>query len=334
MDALVKKILEKIKNPEEDSILFDSSDLPSFKIDKNNFLKIIEKTSDKKIAFVDGGNLEIIRSPSLSLFFNRIYYNIYKYNKRIKSGVFEFYTLITAISKENKIFFKTEYFFTKNKIDLQEYEFDSFDRSLIFGNRRAAISSIGNVIRRFAEISVAKSIDDVSVILLDGCLEAKYSEEDKHLQELFNTKKVVCGLAKTTSLITKKGNSLAVGLSAMADDKKWLYCAGKIKEKEHSADIYFLKLNKKSEYMFRFEVNNLKEYDINELFCLLEENSKDPIFLGYPYGLIDADRFARVSKKEREALELQLKIKFGKDFEKIKPYLNSLNAHDILDNIS
>ncbi|MFC1697521.1 hypothetical protein ACFL1H_04270 [Nanoarchaeota archaeon] len=50
--------------------------------------------------------------------------------------------------------------------------------------------------------------------------------------------------------------------------------------------------------------------------------------------MIEADKFARVSKNEADYLITSLITKSGKDFSIIKNYLNALNAHDILDNIS
>ena len=50
-------------------------------------------------------------------------------------------------------------------------------------------------------------------------------------------------------------------------------------------------------------------------------------------GLIEADKFARVSKKEKEILQLQLMTKFKKNLAHLTPDLSSLDAHDILDNI-
>ena len=61
-------------------------------------------------------------------------------------------------------------------------------------------------------------------------------------------------------------------------------------------------------------------------------NCTDPIFIGYPYGLVEADRVARVSNHEKESLKTMFMVKLrNKNVEK---YLSSVNAHDILDRIS
>ncbi len=58
------------------------------------------------------------------------------------------------------------------------------------------------------------------------------------------------------------------------------------------------------------------------------------MFIGYPYGLIDVDREARISNKEIEFLKTQFMIKLGKDWEKVKQAMTTNNAHEILDSIS
>ena len=39
------------------------------------------------------------------------------------------------LNKNEKILYKTEYFFNSEKIELNEYLFDSFDKKLCFGNK-------------------------------------------------------------------------------------------------------------------------------------------------------------------------------------------------------
>ncbi len=318
MDEIINKILSNITITDKDFILFNEEKKAAVKIQKQNFFDIPDKKLDKKIAFIDGGNLEILRSPSLSLFFNRIYYTIYQNNKRIKNQLYEFYTLITAVNKENKLFFKTEYLFTKNKFEIKEYEFDSFDKTLTTGSRRVSISLIGNIIRRFSELIVAKEFDS-DYVVIDGSLEPKYPYEEE-LIDLLGKK--VCGLSKTTELLTKNGNTVTTHLAKITDKKTWCH---KIND-----NLSFLKLHSKSRYVFKFETFN---ENIEELLALLKQNSKDPIFLGYPYGLIEADKFARVSNKDKEMLKLQLQFKLKDKFELIEPYIKSLDAHDVLDSI-
>src|SRR3989344_5408747 len=78
MREIIEKLLEKIGKDSSGSVVFDDSAKNPVEIKKENFHDISGKKTGKKVAFVDGGNLELLKSPSLSLFFNRIYYTIYQ----------------------------------------------------------------------------------------------------------------------------------------------------------------------------------------------------------------------------------------------------------------
>jgi hypothetical protein len=318
MQQIISRILENVSGNREDYALLETGS-DKIKIGRERFFDITP-CALKTVNYIDGGNLEILRSPSISLFFNRVCCTTYT-EKRAASRVIEFFTLISAFSKSERIFFRTECFFTKGELDIKKYEFDSFDSTLTTGNRRAQISKIGDVIRRFSELVLAKTLD--GIIVIDGTLEPVYTYEDMLIAELKD--KSLCAVSKTNSLLTESGRSLSACLEAMTEKKTWYYFL----TKSH-ADIYFAKLNPRSEYVFRIETAGCLA---NEIMYALMQNSRDAVFPGYPYGLIEADMFARVSRREKESLMLQLKVRLKKDFDRIRPYINSLNAHDILDSI-
>ena len=310
---VMKKIIKEIINELDKITSFSSEKINGISIDENNFKQITDKNTNKKICFVDGGNQEIIGGSNFSLQFVRIYYNIFL-EKKIDSKKYEFFILINSIN-EDGIKYKTRIFGDFKELELI---FDSFDNTLT-GIKRAKISDIGSVIRRFAELKAASLVDiKESIVVLDGDLDIKLTYEDIFMKELFNKIKensnILLGLSKTTDLFTDNANSIAAVLNNT--DGNWYY--------NISENIYFIKFNN-SKYVFRLDFFNFDE----DVFSLLLNNSKDPVFIGYPYGLIDADRFARVTNKEKE----YLKLKILSQSKNIKPYLNTINAHNILDSI-
>ena len=335
MKEIINKIIERINTSlktEED----DYVDIPyheAVKINKNNFNKIINKKTNKKICFVDGGNSEIIRASNFSLQFIRVYYNIFKDNKKLKGKRFEFFVLVNAVNKDGKIVYESEFFGNDLKID--KFIFDSFDKSLKTGEHRVNISRIGEIARRFLEIEVCNiafnEIDSGDFLVMDRDLEVNITNEemffDKLYKEALKKNVIVSGLSKTTNLLTKKGNSVNALLNSLKEGS-WYY-----KVELDDFDMYFVKLHEKSKYCFRFDVSKKVNYEINEILSLLTENSKDPVFLGYPYGLIDADKFARVSNNERDYLRTMFIAKFGKRWKEIEKYETSLDAHDVLNRI-
>ena len=164
----MKKVINDIVNELDKIISFSEDKINGINIEKNNFKKINQGKLKKKICFVDGGNQEIIGSSNFSLQFIRIYYNIFL-DKKIDSRKCEFFILINSINENNGVKYKTKIFSDFKELELI---FDSFDNTLT-GIKRAKISEIGNVIRRFAEIKVASLIGvKDGVIILDGDLEA------------------------------------------------------------------------------------------------------------------------------------------------------------------
>jgi len=316
----------------------NNPDYEPIRLSKDNFHEIKTIESKNKIAFIDGGNTEILKAPNFSLQLIRIFYSIYQNNQKITSKKQEFYVLINAENKEDDIIYKTQ-FFGLNKDKL---EFDSFDETIRQGKHRISISSIGNVIRRFLEVETAKNItnelNNNDIILIDGDLKASITNEINYFNELY--KKAIekditiAALSKTSELFTEKGNALIPVLNEISPEGEWSYCPlVKINNENHKADIHIVKLNKNSKYIFKLEIFNKTNYNKEEILSILKNNSKDPVFLGYPYGLIEADKFARVSNNEKEYLRTSLLTKLGKDNQKITQYLNTLNAHSILDSI-
>ena len=346
-----KELIGKIKEKMSRNIFqykdsypkFSNPSYKAFKISENNFHSFEEKNSEKKIAFVDGGNLEIVSSANLSLNLIRAYYCIYKNNERIKAKRQEFYALVYADDVNNEISYKTE-IFASDAItpDGNDLVFNSLDATIKKGINRAEISRIGEVIRRFTELKVASEIinnlESNDILILDGSLQSTVTNEKKYLENLYskaNAKNVlVAALSKTSSLMTDKGNAFTAVLENFNKKGKWHYHpVVEINSKSHEADIFFVKFHENSGYIFKFESYKGFKFNPDEVFGLIAKNCKDPIFLGYPYALVEADRFARVSEKEKEFYITTLMAEFGKEWKKLKPYLNTKNAHSILDNI-
>jgi len=343
-DELIKKILEYI---DENSTLtatypkFSGEGYKAYKIDINNFHQITKSNSDKKIAFVDGGNAEIIGSANFSLNLIRICYVIYQNNKKILTKKLEFFAFINAVNQNNEIYYKASFFDSKNSNFLNEMSFNSFDHTLMLGINRAEISSVANAIRRFAELKMAKIISEkdnfCDIIVLDGNLQSTLTNENKYLNELYEScsknNVILTALSKTTSLFTENGNLLSVVLDNISTFPSWYYYSiVEINNTNHKAKMFFVKFHNKSKHIFRFEIFNEQKSKAEETINTLANYCTDPIFIGYPYGLVEADRIARISNHEKGSLKTMFLVKLiNKNIEK---YLSSVNAHEILDRIS
>lgn len=315
--------LNKVNTDSSTNILLpDNQKLP---ISQEFFCDKFEPCT-KKIAFVDGGNCELICAPNFSLQFIRIYGSIFENGKITKRELLEFYATVVSIKKENKIVYETKTFNSDFEINL---DFDLNDATLRSGNHNVFPSSVGEAIRKFAELKMAlkicKQLDSCDLLVLDGELGARISFEQKFLDDLLffakNKSIVLCGFSKTTALLTDTGNSASAVLNRINKNGPWYYFAHQNTE----IKVGFVKLAKKTNYVFRVDLFNFES--ISQIFGLLLENSKDPAFLGYPYGLVEADSRAHVSKQECAMLKLHFATKFG---EKLKMHSCAIDAHDIL----
>ena len=159
------------------------------------------------------------------------------------------------------------------------------------------------------------------LVVLDGMLSPSFTGEEEALRALMGKGTPVCGLSKTTRLFTETGNSAAVVLGSKAPAGCWLYHIGE--------ESYLTQLHPASQHVFRLD---LTAQPVRVGVSLVEQ-ANDPVFPGYPYGLIDADKLARISNQEAEYLKTSFIAKAGKDLKQLKKYMHTVNAHAVLDSI-
>jgi hypothetical protein len=339
MEEFVKELrkIVSVKASHADDYLSMNSKYVPILLDSKNFHSIsdVSDLKNRKILFVDGGNSILFESAGFCAGFIRVGGVVYSNNKRVSRDQKEFYVLVQE--KNSKYFVQTS-----PKTSFDGLIFDPEDESLKSGIEKCGVTKIISVIRRFAELEYAYNSNNNSKIdnvILDGTLEARYPYEDKYLDKLFS-KKNVCALSKTCTLTTKHGQGILKVLSDIAaldvhfSISEWFYYPAVTSNNPlHVADVYFVKLNAFSKHAFRFEVQREFSGNISELLSMLAANSRDPIFLGYPYGLIDVDQYVRVSEEESRMLQTKISMMLGKEWNEFSKNLNSTNAHSILDKI-
>jgi hypothetical protein len=341
-ERIVSLVKENNEKADDKFVKFSDPKYESFPLDKCNFRKIEERESKNRVVFIDAGSAEIISSANFSLSLMRTYYSVYESGKRAKSGKKDFYAFTKSKNKDGELFYDTEIMGAEN-LQKEDLLLNSFDETIKQGISRAKISNVVNVIRRFSELAAATELIDIleenDIIVLDGSLQCTFTNERKYLDGLYKKAKgkkvIITGLSKTTTLMTDKGNSVNNALSSFNTEGKWIYHpVADINSEEHKSEMAFVKLHDKSKHIFRFEIYKEQKDKLEDAAAILAENCKDPVFLGYPYGLIEADRSARISNNEKNMLMTFLSVKFGKDWERISDALTSVDAHSVLDRIS
>ena len=328
------------------------------------FTSISSIECHSKLAFIDGGNAPIYDSSNVTIHLSRVYFNLFKNGKRVNPRYLpqrmEFYTMCYSIAERNHIFYEVELVpviqdWTTYLPDVMGMKFDSFDPSLMSGRFRVPIRRIAETVRLFAEwkltgLIAEHELDEGDAVIRDGTLQTSVTNERKYSNEAMNyaikNKVVLLGLAKTSSLFTSTGFPLYAAIAELAensvcsDDAWYYYPIVDINQPDHRAEMYAVKLHPNSEYVFRLEflkdqAKMMDKMEIEKYICSLSENAKDACFPGYPYGLIDADRFARVSANETCAQNLQFLSCAGSSgvLKRLKRCVKTSDAHKLLNKI-
>ena len=328
-------------------------------IEPAKFEEIRPVSDFKKIAFIDGGDGPLDDSPNFLITINRVYFSLFQGKKRVKpktSPRIQFFSyVISNVHTEDgkkKVSYNTR-LFTHDKKD---YEFLPSENDLESITESTTIlqeARLNSLARRFAEWQMAirvveKELEPGDVIVMDGSLQTNFKNEIKYANRLYDVAKekkvIVCGLAKTSRLITEAGDPLLARVSEIAENVKFGRWFIRVAEEVSADDRGFMlvtKFHPKSSFVFRFEIlreqfQEMSADELNSILASLAENAQDVSMLGYPYGAIDADRFAQVRMDELnmyKGIVLSEMLK-RPEWKRLQKYSASLSAHDVLNGVT
>jgi hypothetical protein len=333
----------------------------TYPFNRGFFRPIPNLESNRRVAFIDGGNCEIVGAPNFSVQFNRTYFNIFHGRRRLLpvklQQHIQFVSATFATFRGGQVFFDTAISpVGDTAVELlpepQDLSFNSMDRRLTFGGARADIARVASIARRYAEWRLAKLVVEEElqgndVLVMDGTLRTAFKNESKYSAESHRAARskgvVFSGLSKSSRLFTTTGMSLLAALDKLANENgyrsRWRYfpIADSLSP-EHEAAIFVARLNEQARHIFRYEIQadqakELRVEELDEVFSELANNSFDLSFPGYPYGLIDADANARVSRDEVEPYRIMFLSEVSKlgSWLKFARQIRSKDAHSILD---
>ncbi|MGE5601392.1 MAG: hypothetical protein ACM3TS_00115 [Clostridia bacterium] len=324
----------------------------TYPFDVANFHQIEGTRCGRKISFVDGGNQEILGGANISIQLNRVYFNIFNGRRRMESKRIpqhlEFISVTEATFSDDRPRYRTQILPVKAEFS----HYLPVSQDLEFGMKDEGphdISKIASMARRFAEWSISKQVvveelSEGDILVMDGALWARYSNELKYSKECFSAAQyknvIFTALAKTSRLITNSGISLLGAIRAMAYDGRvngtWYYHP--IAESHNTAEMFVLKLHEVSQRVYRYDIyseqaRKLSKEERMQIFTQILDNSSDLSFPGYPYGLIDADYNARIRGEEVEVYKMILYSEISRrgSWPKFLREIQALDAHDALD---
>ncbi len=305
-------------------------------LSKNNFTSLEAGTHGRKVCCVDGGNNKIFESPSDSVHLIRIYYNIFKGEKRVEN-IEPVTALLIARSEDEKV--RADLKRISGSIPFNKKKF-LLDKAELEDKRPV---SAGHTVRKYLEWdalrhAVEEKLDEGDIAVRDGVLQTTVESEracaDGAYKAVEENGTVLVGIAKTSSLMTTSDYPLIASLQELSretDKDSWYYHPiAKNEHPDHMGEMYVVKYHPSSRYAFRTEF--YREMDVHKEDVLeeLAFQAKDPIFLGYPYGLVDADRKARVTDEEIDYLKNMCDNRMKESF---RDKINACNAHDKLSNV-
>ena len=209
--------------------------------------------------------------------------------------------------------------------------------------------------RKMAEWAVADSVVDRElsagdVLVMDGTLQSGSGREsafaDRVYKRAIRKGVLVCGLAKTTTLTTVDNRPLAycatkVAQAAGFEGRRWFAKIGERVTANDMAYTLIVKLHEKSKYVFRFgllaeQYKSMTKGEVESVLASVAANSRDIAIPGYPYGAIDADRFAKVRMREasmyKNMLNAELLRKPGGA--EIAAQIRSMSVHQVLNRVT
>ena len=356
---LIVELGAHLSQKEHSDIVMNNGKGKQFLIAPSEFVEITPVDNPRKIAFVDGGDGPLEESPNFLITINRVYFSLFQGEKRIKPKAnprVQFFSSVTSnietINGKKTVSYDTKLFphSDEDKKYLPEAADLTSSTESTTVLQGARLNSLG---RRFAEWQLAihavgTELEKGDMIVMDGSLQTNFKNEIKYANKLYSLAMskgvIVCGLAKTSRLITESGDPLLARIAEIAEDvphEKWYV---KVAEEISADDRGFMmavKFHGKSQFVFRFEIlreqfEAMSADELNSVLDSLVKNCQDVAMLGYPYGAIDADRFAQVRHDELNMYQgfMMAEKMRHPEWKKLQKYSASLAAHDVLNGVT
>ncbi len=332
----IDKIITALSSRQIGKPFFSDQRYHAHNFNKNNFHGIL-KNDRLKVCFIDGGNASIIEAQNFELSFLRTYFCIYEGINKIKFNREDYYLAVSPNVESDMLIYNAELIpFDQDKISSM-FTFSADDETLKIGKFDAEISTIAGIIRRFIEWKTAEKIAAnkmADMIVMDGSLQTGYTGENEYAQSAYSSavksNVIFSGLSKTSSLFTTTGMNLIAVFNRLGPKTPWLYHPiVDIEHSDHFAEMFAVKLHEHAQTCYRYEIIKNQSNRSDEAISALAFNARDPRYLGYPYGLIDADNLARITERER----LYQKTFFASHVNKLSEAVSAGDAHEIINRI-
>lgn len=321
-----------------------------YDLKKDGWQQLPDAHPDTVTAFVDGGNAAIIKTPAAEIHLVRTAVVVISGKKISAVRQKEGYLLVKPDVKNGRVSYKAQLLDSNlsmpvpatEKGGLLELESPGIAAAAL-ENDSSGIGRAAGMARRILELAAAKAIAKElashysgtakKLVVLDGTLETFNSREKSEMESLLASAAAdnitIGAVAKTCSLLTKDGKPLIASADEISGGKKGYALVSTEENRPDKATAAIARLNQAASYLFRVEATAAGHFD--ELLAALESQSNDVAFPGYPYGLIMADRFARVSDNDAEITKSKIAATANAEMKELLRQEKALDAHAVLD---
>jgi hypothetical protein len=354
--SLIENLGRELSQKSPSSQIFPYGKLQGKEITPANFVEITKTENPRRIAFVDGGDGVLEESPNFMIIVNRVYFCMFEGKKRISASKLkhriEFFSYVVSEVKDNddkKIVSYNTKLFPYSESDLSYLPAEEDLESKTENTGVLQESHLVSLSRRFAEWSLAEKVvseelSEGDILVMDGSLQTGYKHESRYASKLYDAAQkkgvIVCGLTKTSRLLMTSGEPMLARIQEIAEDVThgtWFVEVADMASSDNRGHMLAAKFHPQSKHIFRFEIlqdqfSAMNDEEKNHILASLVANSGDIAMPGYPYGSIDADRFAQVRKNELEMYRGMMMAEMSKlvEWKRLQKYTLTTKFHDDL----
>jgi hypothetical protein len=280
------------------------------------------------LAYVDGGSAELIATPNLFVYLNKVAATIYREREYVE--IMGPYFFISCLgSPEGEDGFVSYIFGAEELLPKRLY------------HKSGHWHILNSVPRRVAEKKLAlRALEGgVDGVILDGTLgfqnEKNEFEAVRELIEMADMKEaILAGVAKS-SRITYKGLPMVMLVAREALKKSmesFIAYIGEVVNGPRRSKLFIARLSSRALKPFLIEVNKGRRVD--DLIYNLSLSASDPSIPGYPYPLILADGVAKVHARDELKVMRERLIGGLMEMGGSEILLNESFFHEILNSIN
>lgn len=288
-------------------------------ITKDSFRPIPHTEDPAAAAYVDGGNAMIFRSPVFVATLNRTYCSVFRGSARLDMSVpprTQFLTLMHNMPQNGRVGQSFAVFAEgdgdNDCIPSTDNIKGAADAAEPGGGKEHRIHSLSRELSEWLmAAAAARVMEGGGLVVKDGSLSAWGNIEETLMLNAFAVARergvVMCGLSKTTNMLMDSGRPLVNHMMDRGPDGSWYVPLGDVwngsDDCTGKTGKFVVKLHPRSKYVYRLDIPSavlalIDRAGTERVMSSLAANSGDAHIPGYPYGLLDADRFAQVRNGE------------------------------------